>query len=197
MPQTFKEKFGDTITVVIDCFELGIERSSNPEASCQTYSHYKNADTVKVLIGIASQRSIIYNSVGYGGRSSDKFVTEDSGFLDKLREGEVVMADRGFFIQKQLQEHGATLHSLAFTKGNTQLHPLDIERTRQIAHVRIHVESCIGMYREKDKIFLINKPAMSTVSKKVHECDVFVVDQMITVCSALINLCSPYIKQNG
>lgn len=40
----------------------------------------------------------------------------------------------------------------AFLKGKKQLDPIDIEDTRKLASVRIHVERVIGMLRQKYKI---------------------------------------------
>ena len=37
----------------------------------------------------------------------------------------------------------------AFTRGKSQLAPVDLETTRKIAHVRIHVERFIGCVRQK------------------------------------------------
>lgn len=106
MPIAFKERFGDQITVIVDCFELFIEKSSNPKALAQTFSFYKHHNTLKFLIGITPQGMICFISVGYGGRASDKFVTETCGFLDKLEVGDVVMADRGFLIDNALKRLG-------------------------------------------------------------------------------------------
>ena len=39
----------------------------------------------------------------------------------------------------------ASLRIPAFTKGKDQLSPIEVEETRTIANVRIHVERVIGM----------------------------------------------------
>ena len=51
----------------------------------------------------------------WGGRVSDKEITDKSGFYDKLEYGDLVLADRGFLIQ-ELAVRGASLAIPAFTK---------------------------------------------------------------------------------
>lgn len=58
MPQRFQFSFGKKTTVVIDCFEVFIDRPSNLLALAQTFSSYKHHNTVKVLIGITPQATI-------------------------------------------------------------------------------------------------------------------------------------------
>ena len=38
----------------------------------------------------------------------------------------------------------ATLHIPSFTRGCSQLSPMDVEATRKLANVRIHIERVIG-----------------------------------------------------
>lgn len=79
MPTVFKENFGDGITVIIDCFEIRTENSSNPEVACQLYSNYKATSKLNVLIRISPQGFIMFVSCAYGGRSSDILASTDSG----------------------------------------------------------------------------------------------------------------------
>ena len=53
---------------------------------------------------------------GGGGRTSDKFLTENCGFLEKLLPGDMVMADRGFTISKSVGLKQTKLEIPAFTK---------------------------------------------------------------------------------
>ena len=80
---------------------------------------------------------------GHGGRVSDEYITEDICINSSL---EIVLADRGFNVQQSVVYRGATLNIPAFTKGNAQLPAVDVEETRKLANVRIHVERpCLRM----------------------------------------------------
>ena len=95
-PQCFKDH-PDVISI-IDCTEGQIERPSLAKAQFQTYSSYTSRNTWKKLIGITPAGTVSFVSNSYGGSASDRFIDENSGFLDKLNQGDVVMADKGFNI---------------------------------------------------------------------------------------------------
>ena len=96
------------------------------------------------LIGITPQGTISFVSNARGGRTSDKFLTENCGILGKLKPGDFVMADRGFTIQESVWFQHAELAIPAFTKGKDQLDPIDVEKTRGIANVRIMWNELLG-----------------------------------------------------
>ena len=100
MPECFTAAFGDKVAVIIDCFEVFIDRPSNLLARSCTWSSYKHHNTIKLLIGITPQGVISYISDAWGGRTSDKHLTEHCGFLNKLLPGDVVLADCGFDISE-------------------------------------------------------------------------------------------------
>ena len=154
MPQCFQFAFGKKTTAIMDCFEIFICRPSNLLARAQTFSSYKHHNTVKVLIGITPQGTISFVSKAWGGRTSDKFLTENCGILKKLLPGDLILADRGFTIQESIMFQQAQLAIPVFTKGRDQLDPVDVEKTRGIANVRIHVERLIGLLRRKFTICL-------------------------------------------
>jgi hypothetical protein len=51
------------------------------------------AMTVKSLIGIAPNGSIVYVSDLFEGSISDRAIIEKSGFLDKINPGDLILAD--------------------------------------------------------------------------------------------------------
>ena len=186
MPQCFQVAFGNKTTVIIDCFEVFITRPSNLMARAQTYSNYKNHNTVKVLVGITPQ-----GSISFASNASDKYLTDNCGILKKLVPGDLVMADRGFTIQESLIFHRAELAIPAFTKGKDQLDPVDVEGTRGIANVRIHVERVIGVLRRKYTILsgILPIDFLQCDPKGSQEAKIPMIDRIITVCAALTNLC--------
>lgn len=127
-PMCFRKRYGTKVAVIIDCFEVFIERPSNLKARAQTWSTYKHNITVKYLIGITPQGSVCFISEGYGGRASDKYVTEHCGFLRRLVHGDIVLADRGFNISESVGSMGAKVEMPSFTKGQAQLSAKDVER---------------------------------------------------------------------
>ena len=188
MPVCFQESFGKKVAIIIDCFEIFIERPSNLEARATTWSNYKHKNTVKVLLGIAPQGVISFVSDTWGGRVSDKHLTEHCGILKKLLPGDIVLADGGFDISDSVGMMLAKLHIPAFTKGKSQLSALEVENTRTIANVRIHIERVIGCVRQKYSILQGTLPIdFVTVRKEESSPQV---DRIVRVCCALNNLCN-------
>lgn len=133
---------------IIDCTEIFIERSFNLNARAQTWSNYKNTNTIKYLVGISPAGAITFLSQGWGGKVSDKEITIKSGFLDKLEHGDCILADRGFTVANEIATKGAILKIPNFTRGKSQMTGKEIDESREIANVRIHVERVIGRMRK-------------------------------------------------
>ena len=186
MPRCFKEKCPKCSSVK-DCFEVFIEKPSSFSARSQTYSHYKAHNTVKYLISISPQGTITFISKGWGGRTSDKELTEKSGYLRKLLQGDTVLADRGFDMQDTFGVYGVKLQIPSFTRGKQQLSAMEVETTRVIASVRIHVERVIGVVRQKYTMLEGTIPI--TLLKKDNTYDVTTLDKIVHVSCALVNTC--------
>ncbi|KAG5276828.1 hypothetical protein AALO_G00110250, partial [Alosa alosa] len=107
MPKIFKRNF-KRCRCIIDCTEIFIARPSSLTARAQTWSNYKHNNTIKYLIAISPAGAISFLSPGWGGRVSDKQITNESGFLKLLDPRDEVLADRGFLIRDELAAYGAT-----------------------------------------------------------------------------------------
>ncbi|XP_077489493.1 uncharacterized protein LOC144100406 [Amblyomma americanum] len=187
MPVAFVDKYGVKVRVILDCFEVFIDRTSSYLPRAETWSYYKHHNTVNFLLGVSPQGVVTFLSKAYGGRASDKFITEECGVRDLLEYGDVVLADRGFLISESVGLCHATLAIPAFTKGKRQLSSEDIERTGEIANVRIHVERVIGMVRNKYTILSGSLPVEVLKLNKYGECQI---DKIARVCCVLTNLCN-------
>ncbi|XP_041730484.2 uncharacterized protein LOC121562211, partial [Coregonus clupeaformis] len=181
MPLSFQRNYPRT-TCIIDCAESAMQRATNHDSRSDTFSQYKSRNTVKYLVAVAPNGLIMFISDAYAGRSSDKFITMDSGFLDYLRAGDEVMADRGFTIRDLLDERRVSLNIPAFTYRRNQLTNEETTRTRRVANVRIHVERAI----QRLKVFLSQNVPISMAPK---------LDNILTICAGLVNLKSPLISE--
>ena len=173
MPMCFKYLFGNKVTVILDCFEVFIEKPSILLARVQTFSSYKDRNTIEILIGITPQGTICYVSKAWGGRTSDKHLTENCGFTVSESVG---------------PKHAKLV--IPFTKGLRQLDPIDVEETRGI-----HVERVIGLLRRKYTILegILPTDFLSSNHCGTLDYQVLLIDRILWVCSALVNLCPPLV----
>ena len=132
LPQAFRKHYS-RVKCIIDCFEVFIKRPLSFVARAATYSNYKKHNTVKVLTAVSPTGAIVYISNAWGGRVSDKVITQECGFLDHIEYDDVILADRGFNISDKLAIRGAKLEIPSFTKGKTQLSQKEVEKSHQLA----------------------------------------------------------------
>ena len=184
LPISFRKSFKNC-AVIIDCFEIILERASSLKARAQTFSSYKARNTTKYLIGITPQGSISFISKGFGGRTTDTFIVNNCSLLDNLLPGDLVLADRGFDISESVGLCASQVKIPAFTRGVKQLNPLDIESTRLLASQRIHVERVIGLARRK---YGMLRSFVRIDSMKADIDGFSTLDKVVRVACALTNL---------
>ena len=176
LPSCFKKKYSKCVCI-IDCTEVFIQRPFSLNARAKTWSNYKNTNTIKYLIACAPSGAISFVSEGWGGRVSDKEITIKSGFLDLIENGDQVLADRGFTIAEELAYKGGILVIPAFTKGKKQLQPREVDTSRQIANVRIHIERVIGRMRK-----------FNIINTNIPISQVDLLDDVMCCIAGLVNL---------
>lgn len=131
-------------TVILDCTEIPIQKPKSPAEQQATWSSYKNTNTFKALIGIDEAGTVTFVSTLFGGSVTDDLIVEKSGVVDKLKDGDFVLADRGFGMTDLLAEKGVILNKPPNKKGS-QMSAADVAATRAIAARRVNVERVIGL----------------------------------------------------
>ncbi|KAG0439461.1 hypothetical protein HPB47_016638 [Ixodes persulcatus] len=143
LPECFKAHYPDC-KMIIDCTEVRTEEPGTVAQQRALYSAYKSGYTLKFLVAVTPNGMICFRSKAYGGRCSDLHVTMDSGFLELVEGGDVILADKGFpGIKAVLEGSNAVLVMPPFFSGNEQFSREEVQDTYNIAQVRVHVERMI------------------------------------------------------
>ena len=130
-------------------------------------------------------RTVSFISKGYGGRCSDKFIVEDAGFLNNLKQGDLVMADRGFTVHNAVTLRNVNLAVPSFLGKQTQLSNVEVEYSRGLARIRIHVERIIGA--TKQRFTVLEGPLHRETLSVLKGEDSAIIDKIVMVCGALYN----------
>ena len=180
---------------IIDGTEIFIEKPSILTTQKASWSDYKSHNTAKYLVCIDPFTGVFtFVSPGFSGNASDRFTVEHSGFIDKLKAGQRILADRGFTARDLLARKQAflTVPSFlrssvpSFLRSSAKLSSVEAVQTRKIASVRIRVENAIKRLKEYT-IFRTVQP--NHVNKKI-------LDDMVIIACALCNLQPSLIKSD-
>ena len=144
MPTEFKIDFPNTL-IIIDGTELKTQTPCALGLQSQLISDYKSSTTLKALIGCDPSGSVTFISELFTGSISDKAIMEQSGFYDLItqikqhgyvKEGDAVMADKGFTIGNELKELGLSLNIPPFSASGSQMSAADSYKTQKIAKLK-------------------------------------------------------------
>lgn len=135
---------------------------------------------MKYLIGCTPDGLISYVSDGFGGRTTDKMIVEQSGFLNMLESGAHIMADRGFkHIDELLSARNNVLVRPPSVSSTLKSSKQEVKQAKRIASLRIHIERVISRIREY---------ALLQPHARVHRSLIKYLDNIVIVACALINL---------
>ena len=109
--------------------------------------------SVKFLIGLHPEGYINFVSYGFPGKITDNMLTEVSGFLETLVEGDGVMADKGFLIDLMLAEKGCMLYTPPRCNSKQQQQADHTVLTSFVAQKRIHIGEVLCFILGCDLIF--------------------------------------------
>ncbi|XP_034238939.1 uncharacterized protein LOC117643890 [Thrips palmi] len=178
MPKCFAT-FKNT-RIVLDCFELFVEKPKCVRCRTRLYSQYKKGYTLKVLLGCAPSGLISFVSRNYGGRASDKFITSHSKLYDKCEYSDGVMVDKGFAIEDECLQHCLVMIRPPFLRRKICFPRPESFQCSNIARARVHVERSIQRIREYH--LLRNKLPWRLVPY---------FDDVVLIVCALVNLGAP------
>lgn len=182
LPSCFNN-FSNT-RIIVDCYEIECQRPSGLMNSSVTYSQYKSRNTWKILIGCTPAGLVSFVSEAWGGRISDKELTKRSGLLELLEPGDMIMADKGFDIQEMAATRGILVNVPPRLESKQKQMPApDVEKTRRIAELRIHVERVIGRGRRFE---ILNQKFPHTMHDLVSDINF--------VCMYLTNFDNPLVE---
>ena len=167
--------------IVLDCTEVAVANTERLDIQSNLFSQYKKRTTLKTLIGVSPNGVITFVSDLYGGNTSDKAITADSGVLNQLVPGDMVMADKGFTIRDILPE-GVSLNIPAFLV-NGQFTQAEMNHNKLITDARIHVERSI----QRLKIYSI----LDHIPYQLKEHG----NKIVKVCACLTNLQTPTLRE--
>ncbi len=193
VPPVFKDKY-PRLTCIVDCFEIKIESPKFHAARATTYSSYKKSTTVKFFIACHPAGSITYLSPAWGGRASDVEIVRRSDFMTykHFLPGDQVLADRGFTLHDDFAVRvQGQLITPEFMKGKTQMPAQEVEHSRQISNIRIHIERVIGVL--KNRYTILSGPMQLCFIKSIKDearenNTVTKIDKIVNVCAALVNM---------
>lgn len=182
LPYAFKKNYPNC-RCIIDCTEIKVEQPPTVEQRVCMYSRYKSSYTIKCLVAITPNGAISFLSKCYGGRSSDTFITNDSGFLSKLEVGDQVLADKGFPGIKTNCEEGNSILIMPPILHNGRFSEEEVIETYSVASVRIHIERFFARLKT---YHILNKIQIELLPH---------IDDIMHICCTLTNLQIPIIKQ--
>ncbi|KAL5011956.1 hypothetical protein ScPMuIL_010507 [Solemya velum] len=184
MPERFRKKYSHC-RVIIDCTEIRTETPHSLHNKSLLFSDYKSHMTYKSLIGISPAGIVTFVSDLYAGSTSDKQITKLSGLVDLCEEGDGIMVDKGFLISDYTTPRGIDLIIPPFVRDKKQFSPHEVELTRDIANLRIHVEREMERIKNFRILQAIIPISMASQSSKIWK-----------LCVRLTNLLPPLVLDN-
>jgi len=180
MPKAFDTFPAARIT--IDCTEIqcAVSRSSMSEQSA-TFSHYKQRNTLKGLIGVSPNAAITFVSELHAGSTSDKQIVVHSNILQQMEPGDLILADKGFLLH-DIVPQGVTVSIPPFLTTQ-QFTREQVAETTRIARARIHVERAI----QRLKMYNILSFVPASYRRKVTK--------IFQLCACLANFQKPLIRE--
>jgi len=104
--------------------------------------------------------------------------------------GDVILADRGFMCDEYARMMMVEVKTPPFTKGKRQLEKVEVDWSRELLLVWIHVERVIGVLKH------ILQGTLTIALIKDDNDNTSTIDKIVTVCCcACVNMCPSIVPQ--
>lgn len=175
LPEVLKQHYPNC-RCIIKCIEIKAEQPTTKAQRLNMYSMNKGGYTIKVLIGITPTGSVSFLSRSYGGSASDSYITYDSGFLDKIKPGDQILANKGFSGIETGVDNPNNILVINSLPNNGILSQDDLVDTFNVASIRIHIDQLF------DRLKRFN--ILNEIPSDLLLC----IDNVLLMCCALLNL---------
>ena len=186
--ETARAERNITIMMIFFIFRVIFIRSSSVEAVMPEYLPVNRA---------VSRDDAIENyfSLGFTGSEILSFLLNVHGIRLSLRQLRRILKNRGCTRREQSTDMDIIVRAVeGELRGKPQLSALDIETTRSLANVRIHVERVIGTIRQKYAILGHSVIPIHYLMSDGNESSLL--DKIAVVCCALTNCCKSVIASD-
>lgn len=140
LPLAFQESY-PKCRAIVDCAEIPVRLPAEDPAR-HAYFNRHGHHTVKFVVATAPCGTVTFVSKVYSGGSTDSFMTSDSGFLDLLEPGDVILSEKGFpCTMTSFKDKGVNVVVPPFVRDNKKFS--EDEDLHKILSVQGHVERCM------------------------------------------------------
>jgi len=150
-----------------------------------TYSHYKQRNSFKALIGVAPNGAITFVSDLYPGSLSDRHFLH-SKVPYQMKPGDLILADKGFLLHDILPQ-GVSVNIPPFL-SKPQFTREQVQETTRIARVRMYVERAIQRLKVFKIISFIPASYRSKATKVFQFCACLANLQNAVIKNVIVNL---------
>lgn len=173
LPEVFKKHYS-LYMYIINCTEVRVEQPLTVQQRICMYSQYKGGYTIKVLVAITPNSVISFLSKAHEGRSSDSFITNVSGFLNKLETGDQILADKGFPGIKPDVESQNSILVMPPMLYNRKFSEEEVIKTYNVASIRIHIKRLFARLKSFNVLNKITTDLLQHIDNLLFICCVVV-----------------------
>lgn len=175
----------DNARFLIDCTDCQSQMPGHITLKRLMYSSYRGYHSCKFLLASTPTGLLCFVSDPFPGRTSDDDIVVRSEFLKLVKEGDLVLADKGFRIPERHRMVTAEVQFLvpAFLRAKDRMDIEELRYSRTISEARVHIERHVQRF----KLFHILREINVQFLERVH--------LIAQLCGFLTNLQAPLFSE--